>query len=438
MPLLSPAYAPPKPQRATPRILDLSRSFSRSARMTGTGIDRVERAYWSELIRRDVPVWAIVRQGKNYALLDREAGAGLMRRLCRTLPGEIRFAQAAPRLHSALRRRRAAAYLRRRSTYFGSMAGLMVLLSARFSQGFEYLNVGHCNLDDFFLRQIKSAGAAPIRIKLHDMIPLDFPDLVRADTPALFQSRTRAAMAYADQIICNSAHTAARVAHHGDGLGARPDCLVAHLGVSVPDRFTRATPQAPYFVCVGTIEPRKNHAFLFEVWQRLADRGGPVPKLYVVGARGWRNDGVFRLLDSSPLMGRHVTECPALPDKEMFALMSGAAALLCPSHEEGFGLPALEARALGVPVICSPIPAFRELLRDDATMLETDDPQRWADAVMARAGARAVGGHSEAKALHAPRVPTWEQHFAKVFGPGPKAAASSQAAQGAFTSVRTV
>lgn len=436
MPHVSPAFAHPKPRRARPCILDLSRSFSRAARMTGTGIDRVERAYWSELIRREAPVWAIVRHGRNYALLDRDAGAGLMRRLCRRLPGEGRFGRAAPRLHSALRRRRAAAYLRRRSTYFGSMAGLMVLLSARFGQGFEYLNVGHCNLDDIFLRQIKSAGAAPIRIKLHDMIPLDFPDLVRAETPALFQSRARAAMVYADQIICNSAHTANRVAHHAAGLPARPDCLVAHLGVSVPKAATRGVPQEPYFVCVGTIEPRKNHAFLFEVWQRLADQGGPVPKLYLVGARGWRNDDVFRLLDTSPLMDRYITECTALPDKDMFALMSGAAGLLFPSYEEGFGLPALEARALGVPVICSPIPVFRELLQDDATMLEIDDPQRWADAVLARTSAYGANSQTAAYARHAPRVPTWEQHFAKVFGPG--TVAFGQAAQGALTSVRTV
>ena len=436
MPLPSSAFAPSKPQRAIPCILDLSRSFTRASRLTCTGIDRVELAYWSELVRRDVPVWAIVRQGKNYALLDREAGACLMRRLSRTMPGEARFGQAAPRLHGALRRRRAAACLRRRSTYYGSMAGLMVLLSARFGQGFEYLNVGHCNLDDFFLRQIKSAGAAPIRIKLHDMIPLDFPDLVRDDTPALFQSRARSAMVYADQIICNSAHTANRVAHHAAGLGTRPNCLVAHLGVSVPDRVKQGAMREPYFVCLGTIEPRKNHVFLFEVWQRLADPGNPVPKLYVVGARGWRNDHVFQLLDRSPLMGRHITECAALPDKEMFALMSGAAALLCPSHEEGFGLPALEARALGVPVICSPIPAFRELLRGDATMLKTDDPQRWADAVLARASAHSAGTPSPANAGRPARVPTWEQHFAKVFGTEP--VASGQAAQGAFTSVRTV
>ena len=120
----------------------------------------------------------------------------------------------------------------------------------------------------------------------------------------------------------------------------------------------------------------------------------------------------------------------------MFALLSGAAALLFPSHEEGFGLPALEARALGVPVICSPIPAFRELLQGDATMLETDDPQRWADAVIAQASAHSAGTPPPASARQAASVPTWEQHFAKVFGK--EAAASVQAAQGAFTSVRTV
>lgn len=439
MPLAPPPSAPPLPgpRQSKPCILDLSRSFSRAARTVGTGIDRVERAYWAELARRDRPVSAIVRKGKNYALLDRAAAAGLMRMLGRRLPGETHFARTSPRLHGAFRRRRAAGFLRRRSTYFGSMAGLMVLLRARFGQGFEYLNVGHCSLDDFFLHQLKRAGAAPVRIKLHDMIPLDFPDLVRADTPALFKARATAAMTYADQIICNSAHTARRVAYYGAEFSTRPDCLVAHLGVTVPQVVRRTAPKEPYFVCVGTIEPRKNHAFLFNVWQRLADQGRAVPKLYLVGARGWRNDAVMDLLDNSPLMGRHITECPSLPDAEMFALMSGAAGLLFPSHEEGFGLPALEARALGVEVICSPIPVFQELLHGDATMLDTDDPQRWADAVRVRA--RAFGGQRSGQpvAQRVTRIPTWEQHFEKVFGPQP-AASRGQAAQGAFTSVRTV
>ncbi len=384
-------------------------------------------------MRRDWPVWAIVRHGNNYALLDRKAAAGLMRRIGCGRPLAVGLARIAPQLHRSFIRRYANTYLRRNSTYFGSMAGLMVLLSARFKKGFEYLNVGHCNLDDIFLRQLKTVGAAPLRIKLHDMIPLDYPALVRADTPALFQARARAAMTYADQIICNSAHTARRVEHHGAGLSVRPDCLVAHLGVSVPQNVRHPAPQAPYFVCIGTIEPRKNHAFLFEVWQRLIDQaaGEKVPLLYLVGARGWRNDDVFRLLDTSPLMGRHILECPSLHDADMFTLLSGAAGLVFPSREEGYGLPALEARALGVEVICSPIPVFQELLEGDATMLGTDDPQGWADAIRARA--RSFGAQSTARTAC---VPTWEQHFEKVFGP--EAVAPGQAAQGALTSVRTV
>ncbi len=438
MPFADQAPTPPELQSGRPRILDLSRSFSRAARMNDTGIDRVERAYWDDLMRRETPVWAIVRQGKHYALLDRTAAAGLMRRLKRRWPGEAGFARFAPRLTGAFRRRRANAYLRRHATYLGPMAGLMALLPTRFRHGFEYLNVGHSNLDDIFLRQTRAAGAAPLRIKLHDMIPLDFPDLVRQDTPALFRARARAAMENADQIICNSHHTAQRVAYHAARLPKRPECLVAHLGISVPQHLGRSARKAPYFICVGTIEPRKNHAFLFDVWQILADRAGqePIPHLYLVGARGWRNEEVFRLLDTSPLMGRCITERPNLPDAKMYALLDGAAGLLFPSHAEGFGLPALEARALGVEVICSPIPAFRELLRDDAVMLGTDDPQIWAEAIRERARTFGTQQSSPDRNGRASRVPTWEQHFEKVFGP--RAAAPDQAAQGALTSVRTV
>ena len=120
----------------------------------------------------------------------------------------------------------------------------------------------------------------------------------------------------------------------------------------------------------------------------------------------------------------------------MFDLLAGAAGLLFPSHAEGFGLPALEARALGVEVICSPLPAFRELLKNDALMLGTDDPQLWADAIQERARAFGKTPSPNSRKTRAARVPTWEQHFEKVFGPN--AVAAGQAAQGALTSVSTV
>ena len=79
-----------------------------------------------------------------------------------------------------------------------------------------------------------------------------------------------------------------------------PPGFVAPLGVPVPKPVPQElpfVPQPPYFLCLGTIEPRKNHLMLLDVWQNLP---APVPQLYIVGRRGWSNVAVFDRLDHLP------------------------------------------------------------------------------------------------------------------------------------------
>jgi glycosyltransferase involved in cell wall biosynthesis len=62
-----------------------------------------------------------------------------------------------------------------------------------------------------------------------------------------------------------------------------------------------------------------------------------------------------------------------VPDDELAALYTGAHALVLPSPEEGFGLPAIEALACGTPVVAADGPALREVLDGRATFVEADD-----------------------------------------------------------------
>jgi glycosyltransferase involved in cell wall biosynthesis len=107
-----------------------------------------------------------------------------------------------------------------------------------------------------------------------------------------------------------------------------------------------------------------------------------VPRLLILGRRGWRNDAVFARLDALPPDGP-VIERAGLSDSAVAALLDRAHGLLSPSRAEGFGMPLAEAAGRGVPVLSTPLPAVREVLGRDATWLGADDPGPWAEAIAA-------------------------------------------------------
>jgi glycosyltransferase involved in cell wall biosynthesis len=260
------------------------------------------------------------------------------------------------------------------------------------------------------MRALAAVPAARVTVLLHDTIPLDHPEFARPDMPARFLRKLAAMSRGADRIVCATAEARRRAEVHLARLGRVPPMVVAPLGVETAPPDTAALPaglppNAPFLLCIGTIEPRKNHALLLDLWERMhATRPQAViPHLVLAGARGWSNAEVFRRLDSLPFMGQSVLECPDLSDGALAALMLRARALLFPSLAEGFGLPPAEALALGLPVIAAPLAALRETLGDAPTYVATDDAGGWLAAIMAAAD-------TPARREPLP-VPGWEKHF---------------------------
>ena len=164
----------------------------------------------------------------------------------------------------------------------------------------------------------------------------------------------------------------------------------------------------PFFVTLGTIEPRKNHALLLDAWQELSRRLDPprLPQLFIVGSRGWENAETFARLDALP-PGGPVRELNGLDDGAVAELLGRSHGLLMPSRAEGFGLPLTEAAARGIPVISAPLPVARELLGGYARYLPPDDARAWAGAVALLAAALPLR-------LPPHPVPQWDGHFAQV------------------------
>jgi glycosyltransferase involved in cell wall biosynthesis len=127
----------------------------------------------------------------------------------------------------------------------------------------------------------------------------------------------------------------------------------------------------PYFLCVGTLEPRKNIPMAIEAWREV--RRSHHVDLLIAGRR--REDGPV-IPDEQGLRW-----LGPVPDEELPALYSGALACLYPSFYEGFGLPVLEAMQCGAPVIASTDPAVTEVAGGAALDAAPRDTAAWVAAM---------------------------------------------------------
>ncbi len=400
----------------TARLLDITRLISRVGRGPLTGVDRVEMAYLSRLSSDSVPLFLLARSSLGFVLLGGAAALPLLNRLAGAEPwGAADLLSRLARI-KAPARAAAEADLRRLSLDRCSPAGLAGMLRKHLPRGAAYLNVGHSNLGAETLAAISQVPGIRIAVLIHDTIPLDHPEFSRRGMPGRFAARLAAVGAHADLVICNSHATAADVQRNLAPRGRVPALVTAHLGVDppCPDFVAlpkRPAPGRPWFVTVGTIEPRKNHALLLKLWEELSTEMDAPPLLYILGRRGWRNEDVFRVLDTAPFMGRTVFEMNDLPDGGVAALTAGARALLFPSLAEGYGLPPLEAAALGVPVLASDLAVYREVLGDFGVYLDGGDPYPWRKKIIELMRDTGTAGSTETARM---AVPTWENHFDTV------------------------
>jgi glycosyltransferase involved in cell wall biosynthesis len=148
----------------------------------------------------------------------------------------------------------------------------------------------------------------------------------------------------------------------------------------ISDARAAMSADAPYLLAVSTIEPKKNFDSLIRWFDRWKDAGVP-HHLVIVGKWGWKTDAVRKALDTSRY--REAIHLPGYrPQDALPPIIAAADLLLMPSRYEGFGLPALEAMAVGTPVVASDRGALPETVGDAGLVLPLDDAA-WADGVPA-------------------------------------------------------
>lgn len=253
-----------------------------------------------------------------------------------------------------------------------------------------YLNIGQLGLAvPSFFTWLEKRPDITRAMMVHDVIPIDFPHLVGEKAPLHHMQMIRTAARYADCMIFNSIYTRDSVSAVMQKLGrACPPALVRPL--PLPAAFTDVGASVAelsnvrYFLAVSTIEPRKNFALLLRVWQRfVATMGTGAPHLVIVGSPGKDAERILTPLASDPALAERVHHVVGLSSPALASLTLGAAGMLCPTLAEGFGLPLLEASAMGVPAIATDIPAHREVATATTLLLPADDEEGWGRTILA-------------------------------------------------------
>ena len=401
---------------SAPVLLDISRLIWRGRRTGPSGIDRVELAYAQHFLAADAsrPAYAVVHLlGWLFGISPSGARRFVEAVAARWEGG----APEADRTHSS-----------------GLLALYRTLFLSRWRVGFQlrrllkahreppiFLVVSHHHLSrEYTVRRIRRSFGARCACFLHDLIPIDCPEYFQPGKEQGYWRVARTITRHFDAVIANSETTADSLRHI---RSSEPNPTLSDAGIHVARPGARAFPRpksmpmAPsvsYFIVLGTIEPRKNHLLLLNLWTRLATTMATPPRLLVIGARGWENEQAVDMLERSRRLRGLVEEHNRLSDTAIGSLLSQARALLLPSFAEGFGLPLAEALASGVPVICSDIPVFREAGQDVPDYVDPLDLIAWRDAIVDYSGADSPRRAAQMQRLAHWQAPLWSDHFAIV------------------------
>ncbi|MDN7586456.1 glycosyltransferase family 4 protein [Burkholderia seminalis] len=280
------------------------------------------------------------------------------------------------------------------------------------------LHTAHSGVEsERYFRSLREHGIRVV-FMVHDLIPLTHAEYARAETPAVHARRIDTTLKHASGIIANSHATRVSLENYAaETAQSTPPVATAQLAPAIIDRGEVASPpiHSPYFLMLGTIEPRKNHWLMLHVWRRLVEQDGPrAPKLVIVGRRGWECENVIDMLERCAELRNVVIEKGDCSDAELYGLLKHARALLFPSFAEGYGMPLAEALALNVPVLASNLPVFREIAGDIPDYLDPLDGPAWLKQIQSYAIQPSHERDMQLARIPAFRESTWAQHFETV------------------------
>lgn len=358
-----------------PLFMDISRLLSRAGHSVPTGIDRTEYEYAAYLDKHweDSLIFVAYHPIRGICPVDHSEASRFLSLTAALWNGE----NVKPTVLK---------WMARKILFSLSFSHAITHKSHKKSSAFYLLLSHHHLMKEHAIQRFLGQTNARLVVMIHDIIPIEFPEYSRPGEDKRHLQRLKTVARLADVVIVPTesvkqslrpfmpAQLPIQAIAHGLHIWGL-EKTVQNPNITIPSK--------PYFVCIGTIEPRKNHLLLLNIWRNLAQSlGKDTPQLIIIGRRGWENENILDMLERCPALQDNVQEYNALNDQQVVHLLRHARALLFPSFTEGFGLPLLEALAVQTPVVCSDISVFKEVAGAAAIYLDPLDGPAWTRAII--------------------------------------------------------
>jgi glycosyltransferase involved in cell wall biosynthesis len=255
---------------------------------------------------------------------------------------------------------------------------------------FEFAKVGESADVDILHQPAFSAPKSRKKVvwTLHDLRPVVRKEPMSLPARLYWRTWLPYSARYADQIVCTSQNTVRDAETYLGISGGKikiiplglPEALLqwrykAENGKAVRHKFGIS---GPYFATVGTIQPIKNFPFLVDAFVAMKREHNLDHQLVIIGKKGWDYDNVKARIAAHNLEeGKDVIITDYVTDDEKWSLIHDSDAFLFPSQYEGFGIPPLEAQAIGVPVLCADNSSLPDVVGDGAVLCETMNANAW-------------------------------------------------------------
>ena len=225
-----------------------------------------------------------------------------------------------------------------------------------------------------------------------DMIPVLFPHQFQdANTVDQFTRFAECVARHSSLALSISQSTQRDFDQFAESLGVQPQASqVIYLGEE-PATKVDARPanlpvelgQGNFVVSVSTIQVRKNHQLLYQLWRRFAEEGRTdIPRLVLVGSPGWMTNDLRQQIAKDPLVQDTILVLNHVSDEQLAWLYENCRFSLYPSLYEGWGLPIVESLHRFKPCIASDTSSMPEASQGLALHLDPLDFRQWYDAIL--------------------------------------------------------
>lgn len=371
-------------------FLDISELHRQDA---GTGVQRVVRGYLGNLLLdppKDFvvePVYATVEEGYRFA-----------RRFAHTFAG---VGDGSPDDDTFIQWQR---------------GDIFLVLDCQ-----HHVQVSHKN----FYRRLQSDGVI-VKFIVYDLLPIQYPELFFDPSLSILHEEWLKVVAKSDGAICISQATADALVHwisvqsieassyfqvESNHIGSDLEGSQPSVGrPSDAEALLSRISEAPSFLCVSTLEPRKQQAFILEAMELLwgADQSA---NIVFVGRAGWQTEELSGYIRSHPEINLRLFWLEGISDEFLAEVYQASSCVIAASLNEGFGLSLVEAARFGKPIIARDIPVFRELADGHAEFFDSATPKEFAQVLRRWLAQYAEGAQVKSDGL---KVVTWEQSAANL------------------------